>query len=301
MAIPIALSTFLICQVSIFQQQTEINLRGILIKIKFNCSQKLYRFLSKLYRAHYLCSLRLPYTSLLQKTSEMATEKLIPLESNPDVMDKFLEKLGVSRNWSIVDVMGLDTDALAWVPRPVLSVILLFPTSKAYKEHKQKQEAEILSKGQTIADDVFFMKQLVSNACGTVALVHSVANNRDTIALSDGILKKFLDEAQPLDAASRGKLFKECDGIINAHKELALEGQTNTPSSDEAVDHHFIAFVNKHGVLYELDGIKAFPINHGATTADSLLEDSIKICKEFMARDPNEVKFTVIALTAQDY
>ncbi|CAB3232371.1 unnamed protein product [Arctia plantaginis] len=235
-----------------------------------------------------------------QKTLEMATESLIPLESNPEVMNKFLQKLGVPSQWGIVDVMGLDTDALAWVPRPVLSVILLFPTSQAYKEHKQKQETEILSKGQVIANDVFYMKQLVSNACGTVALVHSIANNTDQIGLSDGVLKKFLDEAKPLDAASRGKLFKECDGIINAHKELAQEGQTNTPNAEEPVNHHFITFVHKDGVLYELDGSKAFPINHGATTSDSFLEDSVKICKEFMARDPNEVKFTVIALTAQD-
>lgn len=230
----------------------------------------------------------------------MATETLIPLESNPEVMNKFLQKLGVPSQWSIVDVMGLEPEMLSWVPRPVLAVMLLFPVSTAYEEHKQKEENDILAKGQEVSSDIFYMKQNISNACGTVALVHSVANNTDKIELLDGHLKKFLEEAKSVDAAGRGTLLEKSEGIINAHKELAQEGQTNTPSAEEPVNHHFIAFVHKNGILYELDGRKAFPVNHGPTTADTLLEDAAKICKEFMARDPNEVRFTVVALTASD-
>ena len=40
-----------------------------------------------------------------------------------------------------------------------------------------------------MSDKVFYMKQTISNACGTVALMHSVANNTDTIKLKDGALK----------------------------------------------------------------------------------------------------------------
>ncbi|KAI5635740.1 ubiquitin carboxyl-terminal hydrolase, family 1 domain-containing protein [Phthorimaea operculella] len=230
----------------------------------------------------------------------MASENLIPLESNPDVLNKFLQKLGVPSDWAIVDVMGLDAEMLSWVPRPVLAVLLLFPLSENYKEHKQKEEDEILSKGQSLSNDIFYMKQNLSNSCGTVALVHSVANNSDKIELQDGVMKKFLEEAKGLDAAARGILMEKNEGIINAHKELAQEGQTNTPGAQDEVNHHFIAFVHKDGVLYELDGRKAFPVNHGATCADSLLEDAAKVCKEFMARDPTEVRFTVMALAKAD-
>lgn len=230
----------------------------------------------------------------------MASETLIPLESNPEVMNKFLQKLGVPTNWNVVDVMGLDPEMLAWVPRPVLAVMLLFPTSDPYEQHKQKEESEILTKGQEVSKEVFYMKQNLSNACGTIALVHSVANNTDKIQLTDGAMKMFLDEAKGLDAAARGALLEKTESIINAHKELAQEGQTNTPGADDPVNHHFITFVHKDGVLYELDGRKAFPVNHGPTTQDTLLEDAAKICKEFMARDPQEVRFTVVALTASD-
>lgn len=45
-----------------------------------------------------------------------------------------------------------------------------------------------------------------------------------------------------------------------------------------------------------LDGRKAFPINHGPTSADTLLEDACNVVKKFMERDPEEVKFTIVAL-----
>lgn len=49
-----------------------------------------------------------------------------------------------------------------------------------------------------------------------------------------------------------------------------------------------------------LDGRKPAPINHGATTPDSLLNDAARICKEYMERDPNEMRFTVVALVASE-
>jgi hypothetical protein len=41
------------------------------------------------------------------------------------------------------------------------------------------QEVEIEEKGQTVSDNVFYLKQIVTNACGTIALIHSVANNTE--------------------------------------------------------------------------------------------------------------------------
>lgn len=52
------------------------------------------------------------------------------------------------------------------------------------------------------------------------------------------------------------------------------------------------------GGLYELDGRKAFPINHGSTTADTLLEDACGVIRQYIARDEGELRFTIIALAA---
>lgn len=222
----------------------------------------------------------------------------LPLESNPDVMNKYLHNLGVPEKWQMVDVYGLDSDLLATVPRPVLAVLLLFPCSDKYDEHKAIQEAEVSEKGQTVSDNVYYLKQVVTNACGTIALIHSVANNADEIQLGDGHLKQFLDDSQALNPDEKGELLQKADGIINTHKELALEGQTEAPDANDPVNFHFVAFVHKDGDLYELDGRKSFPINHGPTSSETLLEDAAKVCKQYMERDPEELHFTVVALTA---
>lgn len=52
------------------------------------------------------------------------------------------------------------------------------------------------------------------------------------------------------------------------------------------------------GHLYELDGRKSNPINHGASSRDTLLEDAAAVVKKFMERDPEELRFTIVALAA---
>jgi len=221
----------------------------------------------------------------------------LPLESNPEVMNKFLQKLGVSDEWNVVDVYGLDIESLAWVPRPVASVILLFPYNDKYNKYSDDQCSAIKEKGQVLLPELYYLKQIVSNACGTVALIHSVANNMDQISIAEGPFKKLLDDSRGLNPDERGELLqKSAQDIINAHRELALEGQTEV-NPNEQVNYHFVAFVHKGGFLFELDGRKDFPINHGSSSPETLLEDAAKVCREYIAREPDEVNFTVMALT----
>lgn len=90
-----------------------------------------------------------------------------------------MDKMGVPGDWAMCDVFGLEPETLAWVPKPVLAVILLFPCSENYNKYSEIQCKSIEEKGQVVASDVYFLKQFVSNACGTIALIHSVANNTD--------------------------------------------------------------------------------------------------------------------------
>jgi ubiquitin carboxyl-terminal hydrolase L3 len=51
------------------------------------------------------------------------------------------------------------------------------------------------------------------------------------------------------------------------------------------------------GHLYELDGRKSGPINHGDCTEETLLTRAVEVIKGFMARDPEEMRFTIVAFT----
>lgn len=53
-----------------------------------------------------------------------------PLESNPDVMTKYLHNVGVSSKWSISDIFGLDDEILNYVQKPVKAIIFLYPLTE---------------------------------------------------------------------------------------------------------------------------------------------------------------------------
>lgn len=172
---------------------------------------------------------------------------------------------------------------------------LIFYVILQYETHRAKEDESLRQNPPKYPSDLFYMKQTVHNACGTVALVHSVLNNLDAIKLNDGVLKSYYEKAKDLTPEERGKLLEADEAFTTSHQELAQEGQTAADPNEE-VNHHFISLVNKNGILYELDGRKSFPIEHGSTTADSLLKDAANVCKEFMARDPTEIRFTILAL-----
>ncbi|XP_017075060.1 ubiquitin carboxyl-terminal hydrolase [Drosophila eugracilis] len=221
---------------------------------------------------------------------------LTPLESNPEVLTKYIHKLGVSPAWSVTDVIGLEEDTLEWIPRPVKAFILLFPCSETYEKHRAEEHERVKEINEQHPSDLFYMRQITPNACGTVALIHCVANNKD-IEVDKGVLKDFIYNGAKLSPEERGQALEDDKDFTAGHQALAQEGQTNA-DEHETVNHHFIALVNKDGTLYELDGRKSFPIKHGPTSEETFVKDAAKVCKEFMARDPNDVRFTVLALSA---
>ncbi|KAI8051290.1 ubiquitin carboxyl-terminal hydrolase isozyme L3 [Syncephalis plumigaleata] len=219
-----------------------------------------------------------------------------PLESNPQAMNSFIHKLGVNPQWAYTDIWGLDEELLAIVPAPCVAVILLFPVTENYEAFRKAETERIEREGQQISDKIFYMRQTIRNACGTYAVLHSLANNEDLVDLGDGPLGQFIKETRHLSPEERSKVLSETRAIAEVHTESAHVGQTSTPDANAAIDLHFVCFTQCDGDLYELDGRKGHPVNHGPST--NLLSDTARIVKEFMARDPEQVQFNLIALAA---
>ncbi|KAJ3152492.1 Ubiquitin carboxyl-terminal hydrolase isozyme L3 [Geranomyces variabilis] len=225
----------------------------------------------------------------------------IPLEANPEVMNKYSQRLGVSSAWSFTDVWGLDDDLLAFIPRPVRAVVLLFPITEKYEEFRRAEEAQIREDGQIVSPHVFFVRQTIGNACGTIGLLHALVNNADELELNDGPLKDIIAQTRDLSPDERASVLETSAALARVHEESSQEGQTVAPPRDSDVDLHFICIVQKEGRIYELDGRKPFPIDHGPMTSTSggtdgdVLMDAVRVIKQFTARDPDNLNFTVIA------
>lgn len=213
------------------------------------------------------------------------------------MLNKFLSECGVSKQYQVVDVYGLDKDMLDMLLKPVRALILLFPCTDNYEAHRKAEDEELKDK-QAAPEKLFYMRQYLHNACGTIALFHAILNNMQHIEVSDGPLKTFYEKAKDMTPEERGKLLEQDKNLIDIHQSIAREGQTQAPAEDEKVLFHFVALTNFGGELFELDGRKNFPIPHGKTTDESFLTDAAAVCKKFMERDEKELRFTVMAIAA---
>ncbi|KAJ3352497.1 Ubiquitin carboxyl-terminal hydrolase isozyme L3 [Allomyces javanicus] len=215
----------------------------------------------------------------------------VPLESNPE----FVAKLGVPQEWAFCDVFGLDPELLAMVP-PAIAVILLFPITEKYETYRKSEDQRLLASPPTVPESAYYLKQTIGNACGTIAVLHSVLNNADLLPLAGTALERILTTTKNMTPQERAKALEHNADIANAHSQVAQLGQTAAPSADADVDLHFVAFVGVEGQLLELDGRRPFPIPHGPLGDQSLLENVARVVREFMQRDPDNLQFNLIAL-----
>ncbi|KAJ7767453.1 hypothetical protein DFH07DRAFT_866891 [Mycena maculata] len=217
----------------------------------------------------------------------------IPLESNPEVLNSWSTKAGLNPDSDSVqfdDVYGLDDSLLGMVMQPVKAVILLFPISPESEARRKQEDEEILAKGQPALDPtIFWIKQTISNACGTIGIIHALANtrksssDRDTLDPTMG-LAKFIDQCTVLETTP---LFADI------HAQAASSGQSAVPTNLDT-DLHFTCFVSRGKRLIELDGRRAGPIDRGECA--DLLKDAAKVIQEVYIGNSQSMNFNVMSL-----
>lgn len=222
-------------------------------------------------------------------------KRFVPLESNPDVFNAYLNELGVQGEFS--DVWSLDEELLAFLPRPVYALLLVFPVSDAYEQYREGSDASrSLYEGPGNAEDAVWAPQTIGNACGTMALLHAL-NNVPSDRLGSGLGAKLMRDLKPLSAKERANYLESSEELEHAHALVAGDGVTEAPSADSQVDEHYVCLTrDKHGHLVELDGRRKGPIIHGMLKSDDVLgPQSIELIRSFMAREESP-NFSIIAL-----
>ncbi|PWZ45899.1 Ubiquitin carboxyl-terminal hydrolase 3 [Zea mays] len=241
-------------------------------------------------------------------------KRWLPLEANPDVMNQFMWGLGVPEDVGFCDVYGLDDELLAMVPQPVLAVLLLYPQDRS-KESQASATSSVETKEPS--KNVYFTKQTVGNACGTVGIIHALGNATSRIKLGEGsYFDRFYKRTADMDPIQRAAFLEEDEEMENAHSIAATAGDTELiliifvvcasqnqsgfrlPAKDGVIE-HYICFSCVDGELYELDGGTSQPIPHGPSTPDTLLQDAAEVIKARIAMYSQSNNFNVMALSGK--
>ncbi|KAG8908611.1 ubiquitinyl hydrolase 1 [Tulasnella sp. 403] len=229
----------------------------------------------------------------LDSTTDMANTtknegSWIPLESNPDVFNTWASKLGVAKTAHFEDVYGLDPELLAMVTQPVKAILLIFPITEGSEKRRKADEQHIKEAGQSVEVDptVIFIQQKISNACGTIGLLHALLNCDVTIDPASA-LAQFQKECISKSPSERADLLATTTLFAKAHGEAATSSQSSSAvPTNLKTDLHYTCFVQAplgrpdaiERRIVELDGRRVGPIDHGKST--SFLEDVAKVVKK---------------------
>lgn len=221
-----------------------------------------------------------------------SVKRWLPLEANPEVMNQFLWGLGLPEEEAECnDVYGLDDELLEMVPKPVLAVLFLYPLTAQSEAERVKDD----SVQRDYSNKLYFTRQTVGNACGTVGLLHAIGNVTSEIKLrEDSFLDRFFKSTANMDPMERAIFLEKDREMEVAHSVAANAGETEAP---DIVDTHFICFSCVDGELYELDGRRSGPISHGPSSPSTLLQDAAKVIKGMIQKNPDSMNFNVIAVS----
>ncbi|KAK7416219.1 ubiquitinyl hydrolase 1 [Neonectria magnoliae] len=227
----------------------------------------------------------------------------IPLEANPQLMTSLIHKLGVSEALQLHDVYSLtDPDLLAFIPRPALALLLVFPVSATYESHRMAEDSiteEYNRKGE--GEPVLWWRQTIRNACGLMGLLHAVSNGPAKDFIEEGsTLDNIIKKSTPLAGRERSQVLEDCPELATAHKEAASEGDTPAPAAEDDIDLHYVTFAKgSDGGLWELDGRRQGPIRRGDLNKDEdvLSEKGLSLgVLKFLEREGGDLRFSAVAL-----
>jgi len=215
-------------------------------------------------------------------------------ESDPGVFTELLKTLGVPL--IVDDLYSLDPESLSAL-QPLHALIFLFkwiPTSG---------DAPSTTSGGEYDRDFpgFFAHQVVNNACATLAVLNALGN---IPSLTTGPQLAELNAfTTGMDPQTRGMVITSADWLREAHNYLtppsaiSLDGLGLPKTSEDA--YHFVVYLPIMGSLYELDGLKQFPVRHGSyeETGEGWVKKARETIEARIATYPaGALEFSLLAL-----
>jgi len=212
------------------------------------------------------------------------------IESDPGVFTELIHKFGVS-GVQVEELWSLDKELFQEL-HPVFGLIFLF-----------KWTADDEPAGTVVQDSrldkIFFAKQVINNACATQAILSALMNITDPSVVLGPTLEELKEFCSSFDAGMKGLTLSNSDQIRTVHNSFArqtlFEFDSKAATKDDDV-FHFVTYVPVEGRLYELDGLKAGPVDHGVVGGD-WVETVRPIIEARMAKyTAGEIHFNLMAV-----
>ncbi|CAG2062803.1 unnamed protein product [Timema podura] len=198
------------------------------------------------------------------------TEGWLELESDPGLFTLLLEDFGVN-DVQVEEIYDLQKS----LDDTVYGFIFLFRwTEERRSRRKIVDQSETFVKDEEVVNSIFFAQQIVPNSCATHALL-SVLLNCPNISLGD-TLSRLKAHTTGMCPENKGWAIGNTPELAKAHNSHAMPqarrcvdklasnvsiGSTGRYTPGETF--HFVSYVPIQGRLYELDGLKPYPIDHG--------------------------------------
>ena len=228
----------------------------------------------------------------------MEKKRWFPLESNPAVMNHYSANIGADEStFCFNDVFGVEPELLMMIPQPCYALLLLFPVTDQTEE--ATKDAVECVKNDPVDEHVWFTRQTVGNACGTIGLLHALLNSTGAVKFKEGsILHKFSQQSVTMTSIERAAVVCDSKELEDAHDSAAQCGQTSAEQSDMNTNLHFVVFVHRDGALYELDGHRERPLFRGKCEESTFLLAAADVVKGYMQLNPESLNFGITALCA---
>ncbi|XP_035376419.1 ubiquitin carboxyl-terminal hydrolase BAP1 isoform X3 [Electrophorus electricus] len=189
----------------------------------------------------------------------------LELESDPGLFTLLVEDFGV-KGVQVEEIYDLQSKCQS----PVYGFIFLF---KWIEERRSRRKVSTLVDETSVIDDeivndMFFAHQLIPNSCATHALL-SVLLNCSGVELGNTLsrMKAFTKGFSP---ESKGYAIGNAPELAKAHNSHARPEPRHLPEKQNGISavrtmeaFHFVSYVPIKDRLFELDGLKAYPIDHG--------------------------------------